>query len=91
MRGFAVSRDPQSVRTTVRRNFPEEHCHDCGKKGCTVEHSGPYVPRGTTGRFDEECWKKRMEYRTDTKEPMPYGWRKIDLLPERPRYGDSKD
>jgi len=56
---------------TLRGDFSNQHCGDCGKKGCTFYHFGPLVPPGKTMFFCDDCWAKRTNffYRNDL--PMP--------------------
>lgn len=44
---------------TIRGDFPDTNCSDCGVKGCVISHSGPLVPPGQTGNFCAMCFTIR--------------------------------
>ncbi len=47
---------------TIRGDFPNSTCSDCGKKGCTFSHWGPLVPPGKSGSFCGDCWQRRTDH-----------------------------
>lgn len=44
---------------TIRGDFPDTICSDCGEKGCVFRHWGPLVPEGKVGDFCGYCWTRR--------------------------------
>lgn len=56
---------------TVRGDFPDAYCSDCGRKGCILSHWGPLVPNGKTGYFCASCFRQRAEDGRVGKEPAP--------------------
>ena len=44
---------------TMRGDFPDEICSDCGEKGCVFKHWGPLVPEEDMGSFCGYCWTRR--------------------------------
>lgn len=56
---------------TVRGDFPDSYCSDCGRRGCALFHWGPLVPEGKTGYFCAPCFRQRGEDRDSGKEPTP--------------------
>ena len=58
---------------TIRGNFPDSICTDCGKKGCLFFHCGPLVPPDSSGMkgFCGPCWDTRQEYYLKNGKPMP--------------------
>ena len=45
---------------TIRGDFSEEKCNDCGKIGCCFNHWGPLVVPGEKGSFCWFCWFMRQ-------------------------------
>ena len=58
---------------TIRGNFPDEECSDCGKKGCVVKHWGPLVPPGEVAFLCVTCLHLRSESSKKKEEPKPLG------------------
>ena len=44
---------------SVRADFPDEKCSDCGEMGCCFKHWGPLVPEGKIGFFCSFCFSER--------------------------------
>ena len=44
---------------TVRGDFADEVCSDCGEQGCIFVHNGPLVLKGEMGHFCAFCWHER--------------------------------
>ncbi len=60
---------------TVRGDFIEERCSDCGKMGCVAKHLGPLVPSGEIGTFCEWCLADRNKGWKSNDILKPIGWR----------------
>lgn len=46
---------------TLRGDFVDEKCSDCGELGCIIKHWGFLVPKGEKGCFCVFCWNERMK------------------------------
>lgn len=63
-----------SSSNTVRANFGSIPCSDCGKSGKVhVKHSGPLVPKGKSGYFDDPCFENRIIDYEKGISPRPLG------------------
>lgn len=58
---------------TMRGNFPDLICSDCGEKSCTFKHWGPLVPKGQIGSFCCFCWSERQDRASRGEDPLPFG------------------
>jgi hypothetical protein len=58
---------------TIRGNFPDEICSDCGKKGVIFHHWGSRVPEGTTAKLCVYCWDRRAHNEFNGEKPKPLG------------------
>lgn len=58
---------------TLRGDFPEKKCSDCGILGCDFKHWGSMVPKGKEGYFCWFCWNERVDGKTKTKTVKPLG------------------
>ena len=59
---------------TLRGNFLNIPCSDCGKVGkVCFKHWGPLVPAGKVGGFDIECWRARMDDGNNGRPVRPLG------------------
>ena len=58
---------------TIKGDFPDAKCSDCGEMGCTFKHWGPLVPKNTVGSFCLFCWRERNDSNKEGKEPKPLG------------------
>jgi len=58
---------------TVRGDFPDEICSDCGEQGCAFRHWGRLVPEGKVGHFCAFCWNERMDSSERGEPPKPLG------------------
>jgi len=56
---------------TIRADFADATCSDCGTKGCCIKHWGPLVPSGKTGQFCGECWNARVDHYEKTGKAKP--------------------
>jgi len=56
---------------TIRGNFTDVFCSDCGKKGCTFYHFGPLVLKGDRRFLCVNCANKRRVYYNQHGEAMP--------------------
>lgn len=46
---------------TIRGNFSDQTCSDCGEKGCVFKHWGSLVPPGVIGYFCAFCMNVRAK------------------------------
>lgn len=59
---------------TVRGDFPDVACSDCGEVGgVCFRHWGPLVPAGERGYFCGYCWSTRHEDAEQNRPPRPLG------------------
>lgn len=58
---------------TVRGDFSNEECSDCGKKGCVVKHWGPLVPPGEVAYLCDPCLSLRNNSYEKGEDPKPLG------------------
>lgn len=58
---------------TIRGNFKDISCSDCGEKGCEFKHGGPLVPEGEFGSFCSFCWTERNDAYEKGENPRPLG------------------
>jgi len=62
------------VADTVRGDFPDSICADCGAKGCVFKHWGPLVvPFGERASFCGACFSTRHEDRNFGRSMRPLG------------------
>jgi hypothetical protein len=65
---------------TMRRDFPDKPCSDCGdiEKGLVyLKHWGPLVPTGETGYFGPVCFEARQRESHAGFDPRPLGTRPL--------------
>ena len=58
---------------TLRGDFQDKKCSDCGEMGCCFQHWGPLVPNGKTGSFCGFCWTERINANDRGENPKPLG------------------
>lgn len=56
---------------TVRGDFSDKFCADCGHKGCYIKHYGPLCPDSSVGYFDQ-CFSERGASRNHQPKPFTY-------------------
>ena len=67
-------REEVPVADTIRGDFGDTPCSDCGGKGnVCVKHWGPLVPSGKIGFFDQGCLNARVEDYEAGRRPRPLG------------------
>lgn len=68
---------------TIRGDWPDMECRDCGVKGCMFVHWGPLVPSvaGKVGLCGE-CWTLRDDSLSSGKAVPPVGYRLPDVKAE---------
>lgn len=61
---------------TVRGDFSDKICSDCGEKGCVFKHrsdDGALMKKGAFANFCVFCWVERNEAYSRGEEPKPLG------------------
>lgn len=56
---------------TLRGDWPDSTCTDCGKKGVVFRHWGPLAPVGMLVTNCAECWRERVAYYEKNGTPKP--------------------
>jgi len=54
---------------TIRGDFPDKKCSDCGETGCCFKHWGSLIPDGEIGFFCPFCFSVRSK----SGKPIPLG------------------
>lgn len=70
---------------TVRGDFPNLICSDCGEKGCGFKHrsdDGALVPKGEFGYFCGFCWQQRNEAYDSGESAKPLGMKPLGVPKE---------
>lgn len=57
---------------TIRGDWPDQECDDCGNKGTMFHHWGPLVPSGISAKLCGEC----MIERSKASRVQPLGYKK---------------
>lgn len=64
---------------TVRGDFSDQICSDCGEGNVEFKHWGPLVPSGAVGCFDQKCITERaLRLNLRIGLPVPLGQRTIE-------------
>jgi hypothetical protein len=66
---------------TIRGDFPNTPCSDCGGGEVCIQHSGPLVPAGVTGFFCQPCVNERNEEWQAKQEPRALGTKPREKTP----------
>lgn len=63
---------------TVRGDFSDQICSDCGEGNVEYKHWGPLVPLGASGCFDQKCITERaLRFKLNIGPPVPLGQQTI--------------
>jgi len=62
---------------TVKGDWPNACCSDCGKIGCVIKHWGPLVPGGESGSFCVDCFTLRKIDAERGNPPKQVGYKRM--------------